>query len=380
MLHRVLAPADNSINTNDVVVLVDDLVRRDATLGTRLAARHPQVTIFAWDPSVEVAERAPVVGRLHSFALTLELLGGVEPDVWSRAARLIHERYRIAYPGDQDSRKPWSQLDKFYKGSNYRQVKMALWMVEVMGDHTLSAFDGTVPGIKRRSGGTPIERLAALGFDEPAAMEMAKAEHEDWCRYYEDADWSFGVERDEKAKKNENLVPWKEVLDSRKRQDRALDSVAGTLEALRDLGYRSRPHVWSWYRNVGEVTAVRQKETWTWTSGTGALMEGMAGDWDVTDPASGRRSADDAAFHKNYQQIDDKRWRGNSDVEARRARTGEAIKLHCGIERAAEGSWVIRGADRERWIVPGDLFESAFIGPIAPDARRRARNDGSLGL
>ena len=103
----------------------------DTTTGTRLAARFPTTPIYAWDPAAEVTDdRLSIVGRLSTYRLSMDMPQGQAQDAWERAARLIHDRYAAEYGAKSAAGLPWAELDEFYRESNRRQVRNALWMVE----------------------------------------------------------------------------------------------------------------------------------------------------------------------------------------------------------------------------------------------------------
>ncbi len=167
----------------------------DGAVATRIAARLPDTAIHVHDPKADtIQERVPVVGRLYTYRLSLDLSGGQAHDAWERAAALIHNRYVAESASTGPAAIPWSRLDEFYRESNRRQVRNALWMVEKIGGHTWNCwgqpFDGVAVG--RLRGLAPSEQLRALGFDQRTAEAMARAEHEDWCRYYRKHGWRYG--------------------------------------------------------------------------------------------------------------------------------------------------------------------------------------------
>ncbi|MFN8042664.1 MAG: hypothetical protein U0S13_04880 [Mycobacterium sp.] len=109
-----------------------------------------------------LSETAPILGRLHTFRLSMDLPPGHSLDVWERAAMLIHNRYAAKFRGSSAAAKPWSELDEFYRGSNRRQVRNALWMVDQIAGHTWDTF-GSPP--EPEAGPlsvqpTPLERLS----------------------------------------------------------------------------------------------------------------------------------------------------------------------------------------------------------------------------
>lgn len=215
----------------------------DTTTGTRLAARFPNTPIYAWDPDAEVTEdRLSIVGRLSTYRLSMDMPAGQAQDDWERAARLIHDRYAAEANGVSAASLPWTDLDEFYRESNRRQVRNALWMVEKIGGHTWNTWDGTnaVP-ITNMRGRDPLEQLQLMGFQRESAIAMAREEHEDWCRYYETRGWRYGTPRDNARKIHDKLVAWTDIESDPDRLDTALYSLANTLIKLRELGYRSRP-------------------------------------------------------------------------------------------------------------------------------------------
>ena len=215
----------------------------DTTTGTRLAARFPTTPIYAWDPDAEVTEdRLSIVGRLSTYRLSMDMPRGQAQDDWERAARLIHDRYAAEAGHKSAASAPWASLDEFYRESNRRQVSNALWMVEKIGGHTWNVWDGqsAVP-ITNMRGREPLEQLQLMGFERDAAIEMAREEHEDWCRYYKGAGWRYGTPRDDARKIHDKLDDWQAIEGDPERFDRALSSLATTLIKLRELGYRSRP-------------------------------------------------------------------------------------------------------------------------------------------
>ncbi|WP_231991695.1 hypothetical protein [Mycobacterium ulcerans] len=77
-----------------------------ATRGTRLAARFPEMPVYASDLGTNITDDSiQVVGLLQSYSLVLDTREGRIQDVWDRAARLIHER-KVAGIGPTKSRSP----------------------------------------------------------------------------------------------------------------------------------------------------------------------------------------------------------------------------------------------------------------------------------
>ncbi|OBI49234.1 RyR domain-containing protein [Mycobacterium sp. E796] len=364
MMLRLLGDAEPAASA---VILVDTLA---ATIGTRLAARFPDMPVFVSDLNTNIADDAiQVVGSLQSYSLVLDTREGLIQDAWERAARLIHERY-VATIDPQAPRSPaampWDELSEFYRGSNRRQVRNALWMVEQIAGHTWNTW-GTPPAQlsgRDMADSPPLEQLALMGFDHPSAMSMARAEHEDWCRYYRRNGWKYGPNRDDSRKIHDKLVDWSVVESKPELLTAAVRSLAATLWSLRQLGYRSRP-LWQSFTRSGTVTAEQRSTPWTWTSDSGHTMRADAGDWAVQDDGKVWSVRDDI-FRDTYEPAGDGRWRRKGRVLARPAQAGETVNTLEGAATAAEGDWIVRGSNGEQWPVPGEEFARRYT--EVPDA------------
>jgi len=340
----------------------------DATTGTRLAARFPTTPIYAWDPEAEVTEdRLSIVGRLSTYRLSMEMPNGQAQDDWERAARLIHDRYAAEAGHKSAASLPWAELDEFYRESNRRQVRNALWMVEKLGGHIWNAWDGdqVVVPVTNMRGREPLEQLQLMGFDRDAAIAMARAEHEDWRRFYEKAGWRYGKPRDDAHKIHDKLVDWTEIESDPDLFTRALSSLATTLIRLRELGYRSRPVsddvAWQQFRRIGTVRAEQRFQPWAWTTRSGETVNAQAGDWVVRESGDGDAwSVRDDLFRASYQHIDEDEWRRRGVVTARPARPGEVIETLEGPVTASAGDWVVRGEQGEEWPVPAEEFAHRY--------------------
>lgn len=346
----------------------------DAHAGTtaaRLAARFPDMPIYASDLNASITDDSiQVVGRLQSYSLVLDTQEGQVQDAWERAARLIHERY-VATIDPSWTRGPasvpWAELNEFYRGSNRRQVRNALWMVEQIAGHTWNTW-GSPP--QQLSGSamaelTPLEQLALMGFDHDSALRMAQAEHEDWCRYYRRNGWKYGSPRDDSRKIHNKLVDWSEVESEPELLNAAVRSLAGTLWSLRQLGFRSRP-LWQSFTRVGTVTAEQRSAPWTWTSDSGHTMRAGAGDWAISEDGK-LWSVRDDIFRDTYEPAGDGQWQRKGRVQARPAYPGETINTLEGPTNATEGDWVVRGASGEQWPVPGDEFARRYAAYRPPE-------------
>jgi hypothetical protein len=344
----------------------------DASLGTRLAARFPLLPLLAWDANaVELQDVPAIIGQLQQYRLTMDVGRSQGPDVWERAARLIHTRYTrtvteaAAGSAVSEATKPWGELSEFYRGSNRRQVRNAMWMVETIGQHTWDGLGWQTPAQQVSVDAHPLVRLAAIGFGRKAALAMAEAEHDDWCQYLRAHGWRYGPTRSDADKVHDKLQPWEIISQDEKKRRTSLNSLAETLYALRELGYRSRP-LWERYARDGLVTAVQRDQPWTWTAEHGETMHAGAGDWSLHDDQKGRDwSVRDDLFRASYQHVSGTQWRRTGFVDARPARAGETITTLEGPVVAAAGSWVLRGPEGEQWPVSADWFARNYSGPVA---------------
>jgi hypothetical protein len=359
------------------VILVD---AHAATTGTRLAARFPDMPVYTSDLNTNISDDSiQVVGMLQSYSLVLDTREGQVQDAWERAARLIHERYVSTIDPEaprSPAAMPWAELNEFYRGSNRRQVRNALWMVEQVAGHTWNTW-GTQPAqlSGRDMAGLPsLEQLALMGFDHYSAMSMAQAEHEDWCRYYRHNGWRYGSPRDDSRKIHDKLVDWSVVESKPDLFNAAVRSLAATLWSLRQLGYRSRP-LWQSFTRVGKVTAEQRSTPWTWKSDSGHTMHADAGDWAVQ--ADGKIwSVRDDIFRATYEEAGEGQWHRKGRVQARPAHPGETVNTLEGPTTAADGDWVVRGSNGEQWPVPGDEFAVRYV-EFHPPENAQVHNGGA---
>jgi len=341
------------------------LVNADgATAATRLAARFPETPIYTRDLITSIPEdTALVVGLLRSYSLALDTNEGQVQDAWERAARLIHERYVATLdPGTprSPSAMPWAELDEFYRGSNRREVRNALWMVERIAGHTWNTWGNPLAQLSQSDvvESSPWQQLLLLGFDRESAMSMARAEHEDWCRYYLRNGWKYGSPRDDSRKIHDKLVDWSVVESTPDLLDATARNLASTLWGLRQLGYRSHP-LWRNFIQVGVVNAERRNAAWTWESDCGETMHADAGDWAIMDGGKVWSVRDDI-FRATYEHVGEGRWRRTGRVQARPALPGETVETLEGPTTAPEGGWIVRGYQGEQWPVPADEFARRY--------------------
>lgn len=345
-----------------VLILADDPAITGSHGATYLAALNPSWTIFDWSSTTIGVAEQPIMERLYPFGLTLEAPSSLPFDSWERAARVVHEQYRLITQQHQqlDPSKPshqsWEQLDPFLKQSNIRQVTTALAAAESLGRSWGPVSSG-------RS-----DSLVTSAEVSPSELDtMAEMEHASWMRHLRDNGWRYSAQRDDRRRLHPSLRPWAQLTSADQAKTR--EGVANALRILNLLGYRStvlRPpnpdeaNEWVEVTRRGEVRAVRQPVGWSWTSESGATMEANAGDWQITDDAGRSWSVASDIFASTYSHIAGDRWRRSGSARARRAVAGEVINSLEGRQTAAEGDWVIRGPKGEEWLITAKHFAGSY--------------------
>jgi len=118
---------------------------------------------------------------------------------------------------------------------------------------------------------------------------------------------------------------------------------------------------WRRYRRIGTVTAHLLETDRTWRTLGGATMSGRRGDWVVEDASGGVRTVTDDKFRASHRHLRDDTWERCAVLEARPARPGERVASLEGTSTAGEGSWVVRDAPDNAWVVPVEHFRRAYV-------------------
>jgi hypothetical protein len=325
------------------LIFSGDVSVADQRMASRLGATYPGLLVYSRRSEVSGLGTEPLLAQVRAFGTTLDAGQGRPIDNWERIARLVHEDYVRAFPSPDDpARRPWDELDPFYRESNVRQVLTVLGSAVAVG----------------RSWGAWGHRADPPSDEQ--LDEMARREHESWLEHLQRNGWSYGATRDRVAKKHPDLLPWDQLSDEGRAKTRRI--VVESLALLETLGYRSFDDpfaTWVHFRRRGEVTAVRRKEAWTWKTSDGTALHGRAGDWEVTDDG-GSRSIDATIFEQTHEPIDGHRWRRTGEVRGRQARPGEVVHSLEGDQTARLGQWVLRGVAGEEWLVSTEHLESTY--------------------
>ena len=202
-------------------------------LATYLAALNPTWTIFDWSPATRGVADEPIMERLYPFGLTTEAPSSLPVDSWERAARVVHEQYRVdmqrngTLNPNEPAHRPWEQLDPFRKETNIRQVTTALAAAENLG----------------RSWGPVVEGVSSDGLvttsqvSEAELDQMTRMEHESWMKHLTDNGWRFGEKRDNARRLHPSLRAFDTLsADDREKTRQGVTNALGILESL---GYRS---------------------------------------------------------------------------------------------------------------------------------------------
>lgn len=326
------------------LVFSGDVSVADQRLASRLGTTYPDLLVYSRHAEVTGLGTEPLLAQVRAFGSTLDAGQGRPVDSWERIARLLHEDYVRSYPDPEDpARKPWDELEPFYRESNVRQVLTALGSAVAVG----------------RSWGASAETATPAS---PAQIDaMARRDHESWLEHLERHGWRWAPVRDRAAKRHPDLLPWDQLSDASKEKTRK--GVVESLALLETLGYRSFDDpfaTWVRLRRRGEVRAVRRDEGWEWTAGDGTVLHGQPGDWEVTGDDGGTRSVAASIFERTHEPLGGDRWRRVGEVRGRRARPGEVVHTLEGDLTARAGQWVLHGVAGEEWLVSGEHLEESY--------------------
>jgi hypothetical protein len=329
------------------LVFSGDVDVADQRRASRLGATYPGLLVYSRHTEVTGLGGEPLLAQVRAFGSTLDAGRGHPVDSWEKIARLVHEDYVRQFPDpDNPARRPWDELDPFYRESNVRQVLTVLGSAVEVG----------------RSWGASADPAAPPGDEQ--LDRMARAEHESWLRHLQDRGWKWGATRDRAARRHPDLLPWDQLPDASREKTRR--GVLESLALLEALGYRSfdDPYAaWVRFRRHGEVRAVRRDEAWSWTTSDGTVLHGAAGDWEVTDaddPTGASRSVAADVFERTHEPLGGDRWRRVGEVRGRRARPGEVVHTLEGDLTARPGQWLLHGVADEEWLVSEEHLRASY--------------------
>ena len=348
-----------------VVVITDVPSPGNTHEAGRVARLHPGTVIYA--QSVDDAGGAGVVfDRLHHFRRGFLVDGALPADTWTRLARHNHECYRLRWPVPagsprESSRRPWDDLDEFFRAENIRQVRQVLSSAVHLG-RLWRPLRAVPPG-------------SVVEFTGSELLWIARTEHDRWYKRRIAAGWHpprAGEREDNSRRVNASVVSWDALpADIRHANVQHIRSI---LERLQTIGYAAvlpdgGPGHAAGYRRHGEVWAERLVQAGAWTAPDGAVMEAQPGDWRVRDEEGIERTVRDAQFRASHERVDGHRWARTGEVRAWRVSEPTTVLTLEGPATAAAGDWIVQGPGGERWPVPASQFERGHVAcPGQPQA------------
>jgi len=131
------------------------------------------------------------------------------PDLRESIAQAIHEAYRYAWRGKVHNRDlsiaKWDKLPDYLKESNRQQADHIFYKLHRLGY--------TVHRVTNRD-------IVPMAFTEDEIEIMAEMEHVRWSEERLRDGWKWGERKDTIRKTSPYLVPWAELPEDAKEQDR----------------------------------------------------------------------------------------------------------------------------------------------------------------
>jgi hypothetical protein len=352
-----------------VVVITDRPSPEGIHEAGRVARLHPGTAIYAQSAD-DIGSAGVVFDRLHHFQRSFLVDGGLPDDTWTRLARHNHECYRLRWPVPEGSpkesaRRPWEELDEFFRAENIRQVRQVLSSAVSLG-RQWRPLRVVPPG-------------SIVEFTASELLSIARAEHDRWCAQRIAAGWRpplAGEPEDNSRRVNANIVAWEALPDDTRQAN--VEHIGSIVERLEVIGYTAvlpdgGPEHASVFARRGEVHAKRLPAARVWTAADGSAMKAQRGDWWIRDEGGDERTVRDAEFRATHQQVDGARWLRTGEVRAWQVREPTTVRTLEGPVTAAVGDWIIQGLGGVRWPVPAAQFECSHV--ACPD-RLQAAGDG----
>jgi hypothetical protein len=339
------------------VVVADVLGEGAMHEAGRVARLHPTVPVFVLS-SDGAGTSGAIFDQLRPYQRALLVGGQVPEDAWTRVARHWHECFRLrnpAPPGDPKAatRRPWSELDDFFRQDNILQLRSI--MAEVAGrGRCWVPGRAVVPG-------------SFIELNDRDLEEVAQAEHARWYRRRLAAGWTAapktGAARAGHALVNSKVVPWDELAP----EDRAgsIEHLRSQLAQLEDVGFmpvvpEGGPPTATEFERVGTVLAKRLRTRQHWTRPAGGELSGEAGDWRVFDDRGDERTIRDAAFRASHEPLGGEHWRRTGTYRAWQVSDELVLRTLEGRAVAQPGDWVVEGRGGERWPVSDAQFRQTY--------------------
>lgn len=184
---------------------------------------------FHGDPRHDLLDE--VHGKLRLYPVLTRACDArlIAEDLTERLARQIHHRYLHAQqragvrPGDAPAMVDWSRLPESLRRANRAHVQ----------DIAAKLLDlGCV--VAPRHGGTGDASAAGQAIDD-RIDELARLEHERWCRERRGEGWTYGEPRDDVRRRHPALRPWDELPPGVQEQNR--QGIRALPDVLSDSGF-----------------------------------------------------------------------------------------------------------------------------------------------
>ncbi|MFI7548932.1 RyR domain-containing protein [Micromonospora sediminimaris] len=153
----------------------------------------------------------------------------IAEDLTERLAQQIHLRYLHAQQragvrlGDAPAMVPWSRLPESLRRANRSHVQdIAAKLLNL----------GCV--VAPRHGGAGDASAAGRAIDD-RVEQLARLEHERWCRERRSEGWTYGEPRDDVRRRHHLLRPWDELPPAAKEQNR--EEIRALPDVLSDSGF-----------------------------------------------------------------------------------------------------------------------------------------------
>ena len=345
-----------------VVVITDAPSPENTHEAGRVARLHPSTVIYAQSAD-DAGEAGVVFDHLHHFRRGFLVDGALPADTWTRLARHNHECYRLRWPVPagsprESSRRPWDDLDEFFRADNIRQVRQVLSSAVSLG-RQWRPLRAVPPG-------------SIVEFTGSELLWIARTDHDSWYARRIAAGWhppQAGEREDNDRRVNASVASW-EALPAGTRHAN-VQHIRSILERLQAIGYAAvlpdgGPGHAAGYRRHGEVWAERLRQARAWTSADGKVMEARPGDWCVRDEAGAERTVRDAQFRASHERVDGNRWARTGEVRAWQVSEPTTVLTLEGPVTAAAGDWIVQGPGGERWPVPAGQFERGHVACPGP--------------
>lgn len=365
------------------VVIADAPTEASMHEAGRAAQLHPRTPVFVLSSDGAGVTHA-AFDLLQPFQRALLVDNEAPEDTWTRIARHWHECYRLAHPAAGGARKltrkPWAELDEFFREDNILQLRSIMAAVAARGRRWIPSRT-VVPG-------------SFIELSEHDVAEVARQEHTRWFERRLAARWrapADGEINDDNARVNGHVRPWADL--SRELREGLAGYARSQIEQLEAVGFMpvlpdrgpavaSGADVAADFARVGEVRAERLTGSYDWRSRAGDGLSGAAGDWHVIDESGNERTVRDQEFKASHEPLGGDRWRRAGTVRAWQVSEAVVLRTIEGRVRAHPGDWIVQGPGSVRWPVTDEQFEQGYQripdgAPEPPDGASEPPDDAA---